>query len=350
MSEAFCLDPAYSTTRCVTRTVPVVFNSPDAKFESMLFLPTHPQRKGEGGLRRQGYFKAGGCTDNGVDGVKIKPLITAITVVFNGAKTLEQTILSVIKQSYDNVEYIIIDGGSTDGALDSIQKYEHAIDYWVSEPDTGIYDAWNKGVRCANGEWICFLGADDYLHNTHVLEEMAVVLATAVPRYRIVYGQVVVVDEHGTEIDRLGELPWGKVKSRFMGGAYCLPTPGVMHHRSLFELFGPYDNSFKIAGDYELLLRELKTNEPKHAPEIIVADMQYGGISSRPENTLIALREMRAALVKHGLAETNRITALAFFRAYLRIALWRLLGEHVTRQMLDFGRWLMCKKPYWTRH
>ncbi|MDH5645697.1 MAG: glycosyltransferase, partial [Candidatus Heimdallarchaeota archaeon] len=90
-----------------------------------------------------------------------KPLVTIITAVLNGVDTLERTILSVISQSYTNIEYIIIDGGSTDGTIDIIRKYEHAIDCWVSESDTGIYDAWNKGVRLSNGEWIAFLGADD---------------------------------------------------------------------------------------------------------------------------------------------------------------------------------------------
>ena len=109
MSKVFCLSPEYSTTRSVTRTRPIMSNAPDVKFESMLFLPPHPQCKGEGGLRSHDYFKVGNYADPGAVVAKDKPLITIITVVFNGAKILEQTILSVINQSYDNIEYIIID-------------------------------------------------------------------------------------------------------------------------------------------------------------------------------------------------------------------------------------------------
>ena len=89
------------------------------------------------------------------------PLITIITVAYNAVKDIENTILSVLNQTYPNIEYIIIDGGSTDGTLDIIKKYEDKISYWVSEPDKGIYDAMNKGIVKANGDYLFFLGADD---------------------------------------------------------------------------------------------------------------------------------------------------------------------------------------------
>ncbi|HAH56818.1 MAG TPA: glycosyltransferase, partial [Bacteroidales bacterium] len=85
--------------------------------------------------------------------------MTVVTVVFNGVEFLEDTIKSVIGQTYDNVEYIIVDGGSKDGTLDIIKKYEYAIDYWVSEPDKGIYDAMNKAIDLGSGDWINFMNA-----------------------------------------------------------------------------------------------------------------------------------------------------------------------------------------------
>ena len=89
------------------------------------------------------------------------PLISIITVSYNAVKTIEDTIVSVLGQTYSNIEYIIIDGGSTDGTLDIIKKYEDKITYWVSEPDKGIYDAMNKGILKATGDYLFFLGADD---------------------------------------------------------------------------------------------------------------------------------------------------------------------------------------------
>ena len=95
--------------------------------------------------------------------------ISIVTVSYNAAETIEQTISSVVNQAYENIEYIIIDGGSTDGTVDIIRKYEDRIAYWVSEPDKGIYDAMNKGIDAATGDYIYFLGADDILLNLPII-------------------------------------------------------------------------------------------------------------------------------------------------------------------------------------
>jgi len=100
------------------------------------------------------------------------PLITVVTVVRNGEKTLEETILNVTNQTYKNIEYIIVDGASTDGTLDIIKKYEDRIDYWISEPDKGIYDAMNKGIDLATGEWINFMNAGDVFCDYEVIKKI----------------------------------------------------------------------------------------------------------------------------------------------------------------------------------
>ena len=157
MTDMICLDEKYSTTRLLMKEKPLIENNVEDKFESVLFLPECKDRKGEGGLRTQRYFKKS---------YKGKPLISIITVVYNGEQFLEDTILSVINQNYDNIEYIIIDGGSTDGTVDIIKKYEDRIDYWVSENDEGIYDAMNKGIYLSSpSSYLMWINAGDYLND-----------------------------------------------------------------------------------------------------------------------------------------------------------------------------------------
>ncbi len=163
MTNTLCIDEKYSTTRLLSKEKTIIENSPEDKLETVLFLPKGENRKGEGGLRTKGYFKKS-CED--------KPLISVVTVVYNGVEYLEETIKSVINQSYDNVEYIIIDGGSTDGTLDIIKKYEDKIDYWVSEADSGIYAAMNKSIALVKGEWINFMNAGDRFFDRQVLQNV----------------------------------------------------------------------------------------------------------------------------------------------------------------------------------
>lgn len=160
MFDSLCLDENYSTTRLLTKEKPNIISDVQDKLETLLFLHDGENRKGEGGLRTKGYFKKS---------FENKPLVSIITVVYNGEKYLEETIKSVINQTYDNVEYIIIDGGSTDGTIDIIKKYEDKIDYWVSEKDKGIYDAMNKGIDIASGDWINFMNAGDNFYDIDVL-------------------------------------------------------------------------------------------------------------------------------------------------------------------------------------
>ena len=109
-------------------------------------------------------------------GSKKIPLVTIVTSVFNGGHLLENTIKSIISQTYSNIEYIIIDGGSKDQTIDIIKKYDANIDYWISEPDDGIYFAWNKALQRATGDWIAFIGADDIYKHDAIEKMMSVAL------------------------------------------------------------------------------------------------------------------------------------------------------------------------------
>lgn len=145
--EIICLDNKFSTTRRVIKTINKI------ECDSVKC----------GGLRMHGYIKKSS---------RSMPLISIVTVVYNGAEFLEETILSILKQSYSNIEYIIIDGNSTDETLNIIKKYDNQIDYWLSEPDSGMYEALSKGFSYATGDIFAWLNADD-LYYSYSLEVVA---------------------------------------------------------------------------------------------------------------------------------------------------------------------------------
>jgi hypothetical protein len=164
---------------------------------------------------------------------------------------------------------------------------------------------------------------------------------------RVAYSQIMLLSENGQELYLSGE-PWQKVKQRFKQ-LMSIPHPGTMHRRDLFEQHGYFDESFRIAGDYELLLRDLKTADAEFIPDLVTVGMLQGGISSNPKNTLSQLHEVRRAQQKHGLKQPNFYWLMAVFRVYIRLLLWCLVGEKATRRALDMGRRMMGLPPHWTR-
>lgn len=279
--------------------------------------------------------------------IAANPLLTVIVAVFNGAATLQQCIDSVAQQSYPNWELIIIDGGSQDGTVDILKANRGKINYWISEPDRGIYNAWNKGLSQARGEWICFLGADDYFWDARVLENLVESLGNFPPEIRVVYGQVMLLNGKGESLYPVGE-PWPQVRGRFKQ-VMCIPHQSVMHRRSLFEQNGTFDESFRIAGDYELLLRELKNGDAAFIPNLITTGMRQGGISSDPANRLRAMREFRFAQRKHGMRWPGRIWLAATGRVYVLRLLWSLFGESAARKILDICRRAVGLPAYWSK-
>ncbi len=264
------------------------------------------------------------------------PLISVIVAVKDGAATLARCIESVIGQSYPSVDLVIIDGASKDGTVDIVEKYAARLGNWTSEPDKGIYDAWNKGLDRAKGDWICFLGADDFFWDAKVLERLAGVLSNTSEHIRVVYGSMVVVSASGKTLGVSAD-PWEKMKPRF-ADLPLLPHPGMMHRRSLFDEHGKFDTSFRIAGDYELLLRELKTHDALFVPDLLVAGLQFGGVSSTREGMKKSLMEVRRAQRLNGISWPGRYWIAALCRMLVREAIFTCLGERLARRVLDWGR------------
>lgn len=273
--------------------------------------------------------------------------VSVIVAVRNGAQVLQHCIDSVARQSYPYKELIIIDGGSSDGTVELLEANTQKISYWSSEPDRGIYHAWNKALVKADGDWICFFGADDLFWDATVLARISERLRGLSPSIRVVYGQNMLVNGRGESLYPMG-ASWQTLKGKFRT-RMCLPHPGMMHHRSLFKQHGPFDESFCIAGDYEMLLRELKHAEALFIPNLVVAGVRQGGISSNPDSALLVLSESRRAQRMHGQRFPPLLWIWSMGKVYLRLLLWRVFGERVGRRALDLGRQMLNQPKHWTK-
>jgi len=199
-----------------------------------------------------------------------KPLVSIITVVYNAVETIEETILSVIHQEYSHIEYIIIDGGSTDGTLGIIRKYEDKLGYWVSEKDYGLYHAMNKGIERANGEIIGMINADDYYYPNAV--------QTVVDAYQpMLYPtHIFVADIYHNNVLVHG---W-REHNRYLGA--FTPHPSMFVSKVIYERIGVYALNYKISSDYDFMYRAFNVYNlnPLYVAKPI-AFFRDGGIASQ---------------------------------------------------------------------
>lgn len=208
--------------------------------------------------------------------VLASPTISIITVTFQAAAVLEETILSVINQSWTDWEYIIVDGGSTDGTIDIIRKYENTPGLsWISEKDQGLYDAMNKGIKMANGKWLYFMNAGDLLYDTHVLER--IFSSPPSPDVNLIYGQIY-FKNHPSGVDYVGQKKIA-YKDYFFSIPLCHQAAFIQ--KSCFEKLGLYQLSYKILADQEWFVRYFKLGDQSLYVPMIVASYEIVGLSQK---------------------------------------------------------------------
>ncbi|MGC2063695.1 MAG: glycosyltransferase family 2 protein [Thermodesulfovibrionales bacterium] len=232
-----------------------------------------------------------------------KPLVSVVTIVFNGEKYIEQTILSVVTQSYENIEYIVVDGGSTDRTINIIKTYESKISKWISEPDEGISDAMNKGIRMSSGDIVGIIHSDDFYADPTVIGQIADVFNRS-PEVKALYGIQDFIDPvTGTTL-----LTWGRdtdpseIKKRMY-----IPHPTLFVRRKVYDEIGLFRLDFKVAMDYEFAIRLTKYTRPSFL-NYKIACMRDTGTSGRQYRK--AFRESVRALTMHGYYFSAAITVL----------------------------------------
>lgn len=224
-----------------------------------------------------------------IDANEKYPKVSIITVVFNGAKTLEQTILSVLNQTYKNIEYIIIDGGSTDGTIDVIKKYEDSIAHWISEPDKGIYDAMNKGIKASTGEIIGIINSDDWYELNAINSMTQFLLVNS--SFDAVCGDIVVHARFSGEYCKKKFISDTSVTALLR--SMTIQHPSVFVKKSFYFKYGLFDTSFKIIADYDLMLKAtLQGARIKYLP-LSITNFRLGGLSSNQWKTKMEIIKIR---------------------------------------------------------
>lgn len=232
----------------------------------------------------------GGARTRGISakGTAERPLVSVITVVFNGARYLEETIVAVASQTYPNIEHIVIDGGSTDGTADILRQYDDKLGYWMSEPDAGLYDAMNKGVALVDDpeSYILFANADDSLYSPDAISR-AMLLGQGAD---LVYGKMVLTDDEisgvaGREV-QLADL-----------ARQTLCHPATFVRKRVFDRVGRFDTGYSIAADYDHIVRCFTASVSTRFVDVIVARMRMGGLSE--DRFMLSCRERKAVIRSH---------------------------------------------------
>ena len=241
--------------------------------------------------------------------------ISLITVCYNSAETIEKTIISVASQTYENIEYIIIDGNSKDNTIELVKKHDAVITKWISEPDKGLYDAMNKGIALATGDVVGILNSDDTFCTSTVLEELAAFHTTHVIDASV--GNIVQHKEEGKIVRLYSSKYWSPEKLKI---GFMPPHPSIFFKKELFDKFGNYDLGFKIGADYELITRFfLKNKITWKYSGITTTAMLVGGLSSSGSSSYqLITKEIQKALTMNGINFSP-------FKIKMRF-IWKIIG------------------------
>ena len=244
-----------------------------------------------------------------------QPLFSVIIATYNAAGTLEKCLQRVKAQDYTNFELLVIDGKSTDGTLHVIERNKIMIAYFISEPDKGIYDAWNKGLLQAKGEWIVFIGADDFLLPDTLSSYAAFIRMHAGEKTFYISSKVQLISAEGQK-RRVFGWPWRWNEFR---RKHTVAHTGSLHRNLLFKTYGFFDARFKIAGDYELLLRPKENLNAAFLNKITV-EMSEAGMST---NVGVCVETRQAQLLNQ--VGSAYLINLSFIEQLLKLSVKKLL-------------------------
>lgn len=252
--------------------------------------------------------------------------ISLITAVLNRADTLEKALKSILQQTYSEIECIVVDGGSTDGSLDIIKKYEKLFNgrlKWISEPDKGLYDALNKGLKLATGEIVGFINSDDYYNTDNIIEYIAEIFEKE--DIQAVYGDVHYVSR--TNPDKITRYySSSKFKPSSFRYGFMPAHPTFFTYLKYYKEWGYYKTDYKISGDFELTLRFLYGHKMKYKYiNLDFITMRTGGLSTASIHNIITINKEQLRACRENGVKSNYI--LQCSRYLVKIFQWKLFPK-----------------------
>lgn len=280
-----------------------------------------------------------------------KIIVTIITATYNAQKLISRCIDSVSEQTTEQVEHIIIDGGSDDGTIALIKKKmlekKSKITYFKSEPDNSLYDAWNKGLKKVSGDWVLFLGADDYLDSKYTIEKIISYIDSIEGKYDFIYGRVDYVNDSGGKIYEFGvdlEVAYNNIIKK---GTMTMPTShqGILHNAELFMKREFLLNYHYISDAEFFLFFYNKKQKIKYIP-IVISKMQTGGLSNNIKTLPEVLIEQLSIQKKFGLPISIFNKLLNNCRIHIKIYFYKLpVGLH--KKIVSIYRKILNKRKLW---
>lgn len=255
--------------------------------------------------------------------------VSVIVATYNAESTVKKCIESILSQSYSDIEVVVMDGASSDRTVEYVNSFQSTKVIIRSERDKGIYDAWNKGIEAATGDWLVFIGADDYLASSDVIEKALGLISSgnSNTEQAIYYGRLLVLDEAGVAFDCIGSEwldPWS-FAGRHKWCQFPIPIMAAFYHKSCF-LENKFDVNYKIMADINLVLSVARKRAPKYIGDINITEMGFGGISTNPKRSLLLLREAIAVRKYHGLSIVNVQFAILSSKLFLKYAVTNIFG------------------------
>jgi len=265
------------------------------------------------------------------------PSVCVIIATYNAAATVEKAVKSALAQDYPKLEVLVVDGASTDSTVAVVKKIKNSRLQLVSEPDNGIYDAWNKGVSRTNAERIIFIGSDDWFTGPSVIANFWAQVPDSASACPLLYGSLIAYGIDGVPLRKMGsnwKSPWNFAGCH-LWSAFPIPIMATFFLKGYIEYAGKFNTEFKIMADIDLVLKIAKEKSPLYIHSEPLLAMGHGGISTRPGSGLTAFKEARKVRGWHGLgALTNLEFILRSLKAIFIYAVVKYIGMGAANKII----------------